>query len=192
MASKHSRERHELVAARKLLKLEVGRIRKRLVRGSATARDEWWFNFITGRDASTVSRENQFQRRYRLAKESLRRLITKEEASTVERHWYHKLLCGEDVESVMSEMAKARFCKTKPANLDLEASAMHLHEARNEILEENYEPLNILIELVDTLPADEVAATQPDLQFAAPDSTIPTTQSTIDQVIDESNLEILP
>jgi len=108
MAPKHSRERHELVAARELLKLEVGRIRKRLVRGSATARDEWWFNFITGRDASTVSRENQFQRRYRLAKESLRRLITKEEASTVERHWYHKLSCGEDVESVMSEMAKAR------------------------------------------------------------------------------------
>ena len=89
-------------------------------------------------------------------------------------------------------MAKARFYKTKPANLDLEASAIHLHEARNEILEENYEPLNVLIELVDTLPADEVAATQPDLQFTAPDSTIPTTQSTIDQVIDESNLEILP
>lgn len=63
---------------------------------------------------------------------------------------------------------KAHFYKTKPAHLDLEASAMHMNEARMEKLEENQEPLYILIEFDDTAPVDEVE-TQPEAQLAALD-----------------------
>lgn len=65
-------------------------------------------------------------------------------------------------------MAKAHFYTTKPAHLDLEASAMHMNEARKEILEENQEPLYILIEFDDTAPVEEVE-TQPEVQLAVLD-----------------------
>jgi len=86
MAPEHSRKLLELKAARKLLKLEARMTRRRIVRGSASAKDEWWFKEITGRDASTVSKETPFQRRYRLARESLQRLVKKKEASGMERN----------------------------------------------------------------------------------------------------------
>ena len=63
-------------------------------------------------------------------------------------------------------MAKAHFYNTKPANLDLEASVIHLQEARKERLEEICEPLDILMKFNAIVPADE-AETQPDLQSAA-------------------------
>lgn len=185
MAPEHSRKLLEL-EARELLRLEANRLLKRIARGSSSAKDEWWFKEITrtGRDTSTVSRESPFQRRYRLARQSRCRLIKKKEASTVEREWCHKLERREDVESVMREMARAHFYKSKPSNLDLESSAAHLHEARNERIEENCASIHILINLNDTAPAVEVEK-QPDLQSAAPNSTIPKIHSTINQVIDE-------
>ena len=165
--------------------MEAKRLHKRIFRGSSSAEDEARFKEITGRDASTFSRESPVQRRRRLARESLRKLIKKEKASSVERIWYRKLSCGEDVESVMRN-GESSFLKTKPANLDLEASVIHLQEARKERLEEICEPLDILIKFNDIVPADEVE-TQPDLQSAACSrlNTILSTQSTIDQVINE-------
>ena len=80
--------------------------------------------------------------------------------------------------------SRAHFYTTKLPNLDLESTAIQLHEARNKRLDKNRESIDILIDLNDTLPAVEVEK-QPDLQSAAPNSTTPKTHSTINQVIDE-------
>ena len=148
--------------SRKILKMEAKRLRKQIFRGSSFAEDEACFKFneIAGRDASTVSRESSVQRRCSLARESFCKLIKKEKASSVERIWYRKLSCGEDVESVR-EVAKAYFYKTKLANLDLEVSVIHLQEARKGRLEQICEPLDILIKFNDIVPVDGVE-TQPD------------------------------
>jgi hypothetical protein len=97
--------------SRKILKMEAKRLRKQIFRGSSFSEDEAYFKFneIAGRDASTVLRESSVQRRCRLARESFRKLIKKEKASSVERIWYRKLSCGEDVESVREVAGESLF-----------------------------------------------------------------------------------
>ena len=73
------------VHSRKLLELEAKSLREEIFRGSSSAEDKARFKESLVRDTSTFSRESPVQRRRRLARESLRNLIKKEKASSVER-----------------------------------------------------------------------------------------------------------
>jgi len=163
MVPVHSRKLLEL-EARKILKMEAKRHHKRIFRGSSSAEDEARFKEITGPRRVNILKRVPSSETTQACK-GITSQFKKEKASSVERIWYRKLSCGEDVESVMRN-GESSFLIQSPLIWTLKPLSYTYRKPEKKDLKKFAKPLDILMKFNAIVPADE-AETQPDLQSAA-------------------------